>query len=233
MSSVPPPSEPLADTLRWWHDGEQRLAALVATVTDLDAPTLLPDWSRRTLLAHVARNADALGNLLRWARTGVESPMYASSDDRAAGIRESATQGDDALRADLAASAERLGRAADELTDQQWQAPVRTAQGRPVPAAEVPWMRTREVWVHAVDLDAGLSFADVPAEVAAALIEDVTAMWRRRDEDVDLAIVATDIERRWTVGRGTEEFAAPLAVVAAVLTGRQPAPDRSPLPAWL
>ena len=42
------------------------------------------------------------------------------------------------------------------LVAEQWQRPVRTAQGRTVPATEIPWLRAREVMVHAVDLDAGV-----------------------------------------------------------------------------
>jgi hypothetical protein len=33
-----------------------------------------------------------------------------------------------------------------------WTATVRSAQGREIPAAEIPWVRIREVWIHAVDL---------------------------------------------------------------------------------
>ncbi|WP_280448142.1 maleylpyruvate isomerase N-terminal domain-containing protein, partial [Nocardia cyriacigeorgica] len=31
---------------------------------EVDAPTLLPGWQRRQLVAHVAANADAVGNLV-------------------------------------------------------------------------------------------------------------------------------------------------------------------------
>src|SRR5262249_31346853 len=46
----------------------------------------LPGWTRGHVLTHVARNADGLGNLLRWARTGVTTPMYASREARRADI---------------------------------------------------------------------------------------------------------------------------------------------------
>jgi fumarylacetoacetase len=46
------------------------------------APVVEP----RHLVAHLALNAGALGNLVAWARTGVESPMYASAEQRAADI---------------------------------------------------------------------------------------------------------------------------------------------------
>lgn len=55
-------------------------------------PSYLPGWSRAHVVAHVARNADALVNLLIWARTGIETPMYASGDQRAREIEEGARQ---------------------------------------------------------------------------------------------------------------------------------------------
>jgi maleylpyruvate isomerase len=36
------------------------------------------------------------------------------------------------------------------------------------------------VWVHAVDLDNGGSFADFPPELLDALLADVVGAWRRR-----------------------------------------------------
>lgn len=41
-------------------------------------------------------------------------------------------------------------------------------------------MRTREVWVHAVDLDHGASFRQFPPELVDALLADVVAAWHRR-----------------------------------------------------
>ena len=52
-----------------------------------------------------------------------------------------------------------------DLSPAAWQAQVRTAQGRIVPAGETAWMRSREVWIHAVDLNNGGSFADFPPDL--------------------------------------------------------------------
>ena len=48
----------------------QRLldAARVLPESELRAPSLLPGWSRAHVLAHVARNADAMRSLLTGAR---------------------------------------------------------------------------------------------------------------------------------------------------------------------
>ncbi len=225
------------DTIGWWEDGERHFAGALGRMVEeeADGPSLLPGWSRRTLLAHVARNADALVNLLTWARTGEETPMYASPEAREAGIAETAGLPFQQLHDDVLASTERLVAAVRELPDEAWTATVRTFSGRPVPASEVPWMRCREVWVHAVDLDSGVSFADVPEEVQAALVDDVFRMWDRRDTVPDVAVFAGD--REW--GTGALAVAGPLPAVTAWLTGRSAGEELQadgPLPAlppWL
>lgn len=81
-----------AATLEWAAKGTAAFEAAVHWLTDsgLTMPSYLPGWSRAHVVAHVARNADALVNLLTWARTGVETPMYASGDQRAREIEEGA-----------------------------------------------------------------------------------------------------------------------------------------------
>lgn len=136
-------------------------------------PSLLPGWTRRHVVAHLAANAEALGNLVHWARTGEPTPMYASPEHRAAGIEAGAALPGARLSAWFEESARALAAAMAGLTDAQWRAPVVTAQGRTVPASQTPWMRSREVMVHAVDLDAGISFADLPPDFLSALREDI------------------------------------------------------------
>ncbi len=147
---------------------------------ELDAPSLLPGWSRRHVVAHVGLNARALTRLTEWAATGVETPMYASPAERDAEIELAATLPARALRNLSAHAAVHLDVEWRDLAPEAWDATVRTALGREVPARETVWMRTREVWVHAVDLDAGCSFRQFPPELVDALLRDVLAAWRRR-----------------------------------------------------
>lgn len=225
------------ETLEWSKAGEQHLEAALGRVTDeeLGAPSLLPGWSRQHLLAHLACNADALVNLSTWARTGVETPMYASPEARESGIRAMAALPPGQLRAEVSAAARRLTDALGSLSDEAWVAEVRTAQGRTVPASQIPWMRCREVWVHAVDLDAGVGFGDIPERVLAALVDDVFRMWQSRDELPDATVVAGD--RAW--GAGTVTVEGSLPAVTAWVTGRSAGEQleaHGPLPAraaWL
>ena len=220
----------------WWLAGERAVARLVEKLTDdeLAAPSALPDWSRAHVVAHLARNADALVNLLDWARTGVETPMYPSREARDAGIEETAALPPAELRADYAAACARFAEAVDGMPADAWAATLRNMQGRETPASGVPWMRAKEVWVHGVDLDAGLTFADVPAEFCAALADDVLELFAAREETPDVTLEATDLDRSW--GSGAETVQGPAAAIAAWLTrgdGSGLTGGVPPAPRWL
>jgi maleylpyruvate isomerase len=199
----------------------------------LDAPSRLPDWRRRHVVAHVARNAESLSRLASWARTGVETPAYASAQARAADIERTAQADPDSLRHDVWDTATALEHDFDALSGAQWANEVQTRGGRTVPAAELPWMRVREVWIHTVDLDAGPRFEDIPAVICTALVDDVTGGFAERVEGVPgLRLTASDVGGTWTIGDGGTAVTAPVTDLAAWLTGRATRPEAS-LPRWL
>lgn len=162
---------------RWVREGTELFQRELATLSDeeLSAPSLLPGWTRTHLAGHVGLNADALRNLATWARTGVETPMYSSPQQRADDISQAGSWPAGQVRDFASTTAQRLADDLDALTPEQWQAPIRTAQGREVPAEEMLWMRAREVLVHAVDLGTGLSFNDLPDDFNVALLQEITA----------------------------------------------------------
>lgn len=187
------------DTRSWVTQGTQLFLDRASALDDtaMGAPSLLPGWTRRHVTAHVAANADAMRNLVHWARTGEATPMYSSPGQRLADIEAGAQRSAADLVAWCRTSAADLAADLDALTDEQWGAEVRTAQGRTVPATELPWMRAREVCIHAIDLDDGLSFVDLPRAFLNELVEEIR------------------------VKRGLEELPeGPLADVAAWLAGR-------------
>lgn len=210
----------LDDSRNWVREGTRLVSGSLAGVDDFAAPTALPGWTRAHVAAHLAANAEAIGNLVHWAATGERTPMYESPDQRAADIEQGSTRSGTELIAWFDSSASALERAMDTLTEDQWRAGVLTAQGREVPASETPWMRSRELMVHAVDLGTGLRFDDLPTDFLEALVADVLA---RRG-------VASDVT-------------GPLPGRAAYLTGRADgvtagvlAPDGAAapeLPPWL
>ncbi|WP_404380907.1 maleylpyruvate isomerase family mycothiol-dependent enzyme [Knoellia locipacati] len=214
-------SHPLESSRAWVDEGT---ALCRKAIADLDEktvrmPSALDGWTRAHVVAHLAANADAVGNLATWARTGVETPMYSSPQQRAEDIEAGSARSLDDLREWFDRSADRLAASFHALSADQWEAPVRTAQGRTVPATETPWMRAREVMVHAVDLATGVTFTDLPSDFLEALQADIRA---KRGPDA------------------VPEVSGPLAEVTAYLAGR-PFHDvvtrdghRAPaLPAWL
>ncbi|MHA6619410.1 maleylpyruvate isomerase family mycothiol-dependent enzyme [Pseudonocardia sp. DLS-67] len=192
----------VAVTLPWMGSGTELLTRAVDALPDdaLRAPSALPGWSRAHVVAHVARNAEALIRLATWARTGVESPMYPSREHRAAEIETSAQSSVDVLRAELTGTAEELDAALAALDGTTWKAEVRSALGRPIPAAEIPWMRVREVWLHAVDLDAGVAVADVAPDVVDTLLDDSTGTLSAAEGCPAAVLAPTDRERTWALG---------------------------------
>lgn len=212
---------------RWIEAMRAGEALVLAQVDGLDdddfaGPSRLPGWDRAHVVGHLARNADALGNLLAWARTGVPTPMYPSAEARAGGIEQSARQGPAALRADVGAASARLVAAVDALPGTAWDAEIRTNSGRRVTGAEVPWMRVRETWVHAVDLGTGVTFDDLLPEVVDALVDEVAGGLAGRDDCPVVTLSATDRSGTWSVGP------AGRGATAATVTGR-----RADLCAWL
>jgi len=225
-------------TLPWMREGTAHLARTVDKLADddLQQPSALPGWTRAHVVGHLARNAEALTRLATWARTGVESPMYSGPDARAAEIEESATRAPDVLRRDLAGTAEALDAALGALAADQWANQVRSALGRAIPAAEIPWMRIREVWLHAVDLDAGATVADLPDGVVDVLLDDVCAALGAKDGCPSVELVATDRERSWQLGPDVDtpsRITGRAADHVAWLTGRARADDRPAVPRWL
>src|SRR5829696_4565200 len=107
---------PDENAMRWWDEAETAVARIVERLGDdaLAAPSALPDWTRAHVVAHLARNADALGNLLTWARTGVETPMYPSVGARDADIATTAALPPAELRADYADACRRFAQAVSD-----------------------------------------------------------------------------------------------------------------------
>jgi maleylpyruvate isomerase len=176
---------PSWDTVTGWASQGQQAVELAASRLDpggVAEPSRLPGWTRGHVLSHLARNADALVNLLTWARTGTETPMYTSSTDRADGIEAGAYRALPEQLADLNAADERFLVAADAVPAGRREFMVRSAQGREIPASEVPWLRAREVWLHVVDLDADYDVDDMPDDVAWMLAADVAGWMSSRTQ---------------------------------------------------
>jgi maleylpyruvate isomerase len=165
-------------------DATGRLGATAAGLTDAQAaaPSLLPGWTRGHVLTHIARNADGLANLLRWARTGDKTPMYASREARTADIGAGAGRPARVLAADVRAAAAAFAQEAARVPPDAWAATVQALNGGPFPASEVLLMRLSEVEIHHVDLGAGYSSEDWPEEFVGAALPRAADWFRGRDD---------------------------------------------------
>jgi maleylpyruvate isomerase len=168
---------PWGIAVSWVTEGQPLLenAAAGLRPEQVRGPSRLSGWSRGHVLAHLSRNADALTNLLTWARTGVEARMYATPAEREEGIRAGADRTLAEQLADLAASGSRFLAAMAAVPPERRSFPVVSGQGRQIPAHEVPWLRVRELWLHLVDLDAGYGIDVLPGPIAWTLTRDVAA----------------------------------------------------------
>jgi maleylpyruvate isomerase len=163
------------DPLVLLTDVDRATEDLLRTAEDLDparvaAPSLLPGWTVGHVLTHIARNADGQTNLLTWARTGVETPMYPGPAARAEGIEAGAGRPLREQIEDIRASHERFADAGAAMTAEAWTFLI-PATGQS--AAAVPWSRLREVEVHHVDLGAARTPSDWSDAFALRLLREI------------------------------------------------------------
>jgi maleylpyruvate isomerase len=186
-------------------------------------PSLLPGWSRGHLLTHISRNADGLRNLLIWARTGVQTPMYRYLDERSEAIERGAGRSAAELLADLDGSAAALDAESTQLTEAAWATQVIGVMGEQHPAWYALWRRLTEVEIHHVDLGVAYSPANWPEAFATYCLEQAAASFAGRqspaatlrsdDAPVEVQIGAPGNQHDTTV-------TGPVRTLLAWLTGR-------------
>ncbi|MBC3844287.1 maleylpyruvate isomerase family mycothiol-dependent enzyme [Streptacidiphilus sp. 4-A2] len=171
-SATPRPDRALAANA----EAEERLLRSVRAMRpeQVFEPSALPGWTRGHLLAHLARNADGMVNLLTGARIGTPIAMYSSLQERDDGIEAGAKRPLPEQLADLRDSAARLAEAADAMPDHAWGVEVPHRLGV-FPAAYVPVKRTQEIHYHLVDLALDCTPAEWPADFVSRELGPLTA----------------------------------------------------------
>ncbi|WP_354642705.1 maleylpyruvate isomerase family mycothiol-dependent enzyme [Kitasatospora camelliae] len=202
-----------------------RLLASVARLApeDVAGPSGLPGWTRGHVLAHLARNADSLVNLLDTARTGVEIPQYASAEAREQGIEDGAGRPLDVQLADVRESHERFAAAAALLPEEAWTVQLRHRKGYLFPAWQLPLKRWQEVEYHHVDLAAGHTPAEWPETFAAGEFATLAEHFRTVDGLPATLLFAEDAGLREQLGSTEGEPVAvegPVRALTAWLSGR-------------
>ena len=177
------PAAAAADLRARVETATHALLATAATLSDEQArePSLLPGWSRGHLLTHLARNADGLRNLLVWARTGVETPQYATPQAREEDIAAGADRPAAELLADDQQAAAAFAAAAASLAPGDWTAEVHGIRGSGHQAWFTLWRRLSELEIHHVDLGAGYTPADWPEPFPTQCLTRAAADFDRPD----------------------------------------------------
>jgi maleylpyruvate isomerase len=129
--------------------------------------------------------------------------MYPSPEARASDIATGAQQSPVQLRAEAHEASGRLEDAVASMPLEAWAATVTTSRKLVIPAEGVPWLRIRETWVHAVDLAGTATFQQLPPEVTTALLEERIS--DLEDSTGAFSIVATDLDRRWSIGAPADQ----------------------------
>jgi maleylpyruvate isomerase len=163
------------DPLVLMTDVDRATGTLLRTLEGLSPgteakPSLLPGWTVGHVLTHIARNADAYTNLLTWARTGIETPAYASPEAREADIEAGAGRPLAELIDDIRGAHERFADAGAAMPAQAWTVHLSDAWKS---AAALPWGRLREVEVHHVDLGVGYAPGDWSDAFALRLLREI------------------------------------------------------------
>ena len=229
----------LAHSRRWVQQGTEQFALTLGGLSDaqLREESLLPDWSRAHVVAHTSRNAQGLGRLATWALTGEETRMYPSREFRNMQIEETVEFTPSQLRELFDSTAHDLEHRFDDLDQADaWGNEIRNFQDQLVSSDFVAWLRVREVWIHLIDLGAGVTFDDLPEDLQTELLGDVASGMAARDELPSVRFSNGDTT--WIYGEGDRVLDASPAALLAWLLGRpeaaiEPIADPPQLPRWL
>jgi len=208
----------------WMATGFQFFLGQLSKIDDdrLELASSLPGWTRKHVVSHVGFNARAARRLVHWAKTGEVTPMYSSASARTEEIAQGALWDGARLRELVQLEQAALSAEMDALSDDNWSAEVVTGQGRTISATEIPWIRAREVWIHAVDLNAGGDFADFPAAFVNELIDEAVAKHRAGDTPtLEVRHTDSDADRSVSVDGANTAVEGAASDLARWLTRRE------------
>ncbi|MFJ9632836.1 maleylpyruvate isomerase family mycothiol-dependent enzyme [Streptomyces sp. NPDC101175] len=179
------------------RDATERLLTAAAALDNASAaePSRLPGWSRNHVLAHVARNADALVNVLEGRL------MYPTAGVRDADIERDAPRPLDVQLADVRDSSARFQAAGAVPAD--WSRTVELRNGVTDTASRVPFRRWSEVELHHVDLGIGYELENLPEEFTRREIDFLAERFTGHPDVPSTHL--SDGTRAWSTGRAAEK----------------------------
>jgi maleylpyruvate isomerase len=205
------------------RDVEGAAAAHQLLLADLDAldhtsalcdparPTQLAGWTLGHLLTHIARHGDSVVRMLNG-----QNQYDGGAQGRNAEIESGASRDIDALIADVRMSIWRLE--SRWAAHQDWEAPATLVSGAVVACHELPFRRWREVAIHHVDLEIGISFEDLPSEYLRRELRLMEMLWNSRQPMGLTGLPARALELApplrlaWLMGRAEVEGLAPAGI---------------------
>lgn len=201
------PNRKLDDEVAGCAAAHQRLLALLDAAIESatlvpSQPSLLPNWSVGHVLTHLARNADAIKNMLDGAAAGEERNMYPSADARDADIEAGSTRDAQALVDDVRKSCWGVESSWARLSADAWSRHG-IARGNRMPVRLFPGLRWREVEVHTADLGIGFGPADWSAAFVAQDLATQLAEWSAQGQPLpeDVAGAQPWQQLAWFLGR--------------------------------
>jgi maleylpyruvate isomerase len=140
---------------------------------DCRGPSLLPGWSRGHVLTHWARNADGQSRMLLAAMRGEIAEQYPGGDaQRGSDIEAGGARPARLILEDVRAAVGRVEDVWRRMPAAAWLRPTAVRAGQR-PAWMSVWARWRETEIHHVDLDAGYTHSQWPAEFVGLLLPRV------------------------------------------------------------
>lgn len=238
----------LQHDLDLWNMAEQFFATHLGNVSPalMSAASAVPPWSRAHVALHVAFNAEGIMRLLEWAASGERQDMYPSREWRDQQIEDGVAMTSPAdIRDVVNETSVELGEAFAALPGEAWAARVVSSRGEDIAPTDLVWWRTRELFVHAIDLDLGAKARDFPTEVVERTIADIAARWRVTEPGVNFVLAPSDRDEEIVIVDGPGAAQAPVRLTGAAgdllsyLSGRSAAGVESDAgtlpapPAWL
>jgi maleylpyruvate isomerase len=174
-----------------------KLVTVAGGLTDeiVHRPSLLPEWSVGHVLAHLARNAEAMHRRIEAALRGEMIEQYqGGAAGRAASIDAGAHRAANELVADVVEWSQRLDMTFASLPEEGWRRTVRSVAGGEYPISALPFRRWREVEIHIVDLNVGPTAAEWPDRLVGLLLPRLLSGLSKRANERELMA--------WALGRG-------------------------------
>jgi maleylpyruvate isomerase len=215
------------------RDATDRLLLAVSSLDESAVAELsrLPGWSRGHVLAHVARNADALVNVLEGR------PMYVSAAARDADIEAGAARPLAEQLEDLRASAGRLADLFAAQSGADWERTVELRNGVKDAAANIPFRRWIEVDLHHVDLGVGYRLEDLSGTFVDRQLTNMAKRFSGHPDVPQSVELRAEDGRSWHTGSSGGDHVVVVGNAVALvgwLTGRTTGSglsSGSPLPA--